>query len=83
MKRVICTYCNTHIYTYTGPDDPIRFKAEYFIPASPAYLRPQKGDRIACPECGIEFVAFSNQLSTIQMLSDWPFQGTGMQEWKK
>jgi DNA-directed RNA polymerase subunit RPC12/RpoP len=83
MKRVICTYCNTHIYTYVGPDHPVSFKAEYFIPTSPAYPKPKKDDRIKCPDCGIEFVAFSNQLSTIQLLSDWPFEGTGMEEWKK
>ena len=83
MKRVICTYCNSQIYAYTGPDDPVKFKAEYFAPTSSAYPKPQKGDKLICPDCGIEFIAFSNQLSTIQLLSGWPFQGTGMEESKK
>jgi len=83
MKRVICTYCNSHIYNYTGPDDPVKFKAEYFIPTNPTFAKPQKGDRMKCPDCGIEFTAFSNQLSTVHMLSGWPAEGTGMKEWKK
>jgi hypothetical protein len=83
MKRVLCTYCNTFIYDYVGPDDPVKFKAEFFAPTSAGHPKPQPGDRVKCPDCGTEFDAFSNQLNTIQLLSSWPFEGTGMQEWKK
>ena len=35
MKRVICTYCNTHIYDYCGPEDQLSFKASHFVPTRP------------------------------------------------
>ncbi len=83
MKRVICTYCNTHIYDYYGPEDKVSFKATYYVPTRPVYVQPQKGGDVRCPECGIEHIAFSNQLDTIHLLSGWPFEGTGMGQWKK
>jgi hypothetical protein len=76
-------HCNTFVYDYYGPDEKVSFKATYFVPASPEYLQPQKGDDIKCPECGSKPVAFSNQLNSLHLLSDWPFEGTGMDDWKR
>jgi len=83
MKRVICTYCNTHVYDYYGPEEKVSFKATYFVPTRPAYIQPQKGDDIKCPECGMKHIAFSNQLNSLHLLSGWPFEGTGMDDWKR
>ena len=83
MKRVLCTYCNTHLYNYSGPEERISFKAEWFSPTSDGYPRPQSGDELKCPECGIKFAAFSNQVNTLLLLAEWPYEGTGMQEWKR
>ncbi|MBI4468442.1 MAG: hypothetical protein HY650_03865 [Acidobacteria bacterium] len=83
MKQVLCTYCNAHLYDYSGPEDKVSFKADHFTPASDGYPRPRRGDELKCPECGIRFVAFSNQIDGLLMLAEWPFEGTGMQDWKR
>jgi len=83
MKRVICTYCNAHVYDYYGPEEKVSFKATYFVPTRPEYIQPQKGDDVKCPECGIKPIAFSHQLNTLHLLSDWPYEGTGMDDWKR
>ena len=83
MKSVLCTYCNTHLYDYAGPEERVSFKAELFKPVSPGHPQPQRGDELRCPACGIRFVAFSNQLNTLLLLAEWPYEGTGMQDWKR
>lgn len=83
MKRVLCTHCNTHLYDYSGPADKVSFKAGLFASASEGFPQPQSGDELRCPECGIKFLAFSNQVDSVLLLADWPYEGTGMQEWKR
>lgn len=77
MKPVICCYCNTEIYHYTGPVERIDFRATNFTPSNPKFKTPQAGQPLACPHCAIKFVGFSHQNNQIRMLIDWHYKGTG------
>ena len=77
MKPVVCTYCNTEIYIYTGPTDRLEMKAQNFVPVSPKFKAPEPGQDIVCPNCAIKFVGISNQVNQIRMLIDWHYKGSG------
>jgi hypothetical protein len=77
MKPVFCTYCNTHIYNYTGTIEKIEFKAQNFVPTSTKFKVPESGQDNACPNCLVKFRGFSNQINQIRMLVDYSYQGTG------
>ncbi len=77
MKPVFCTYCNTHVYNYTGPVDKIEFKAQNFAPTSTKFKSPESGQDTICPHCAVRFIGLSNQVDQIRMLIDWQYQGTG------
>ncbi|MFY9222427.1 MAG: hypothetical protein WAQ98_07155 [Blastocatellia bacterium] len=77
MKPVFCTYCNTHIYNYTGTIDKLEIKAQNFVPTNTKFKVPEKGQEIVCPNCAIKFVGISNQNNQIRMIIDWHYQGTG------
>ena len=73
---VVCTYCNETIYDYTGPEEKVVFKAEYFTPRA-GYTQPDPSARPACPNCGERWVAVSVQLGSIRMAIDPSTRGTG------
>jgi|GEM_PF-736128 len=77
MKSVICSFCNTEIYNYTGPEDTVSMKAEYFKPTAPEFKQPKKGDPLICPVCGVKFVAISNQLGQLRFIIDPAYKGSG------
>lgn len=77
MKLVICTYCNTQIYQYTGPTDRLELRAANFVPLTTKFKAPQSGQDITCPNCAIKFVGCSEQTGQLRMLVDWHYQGTG------
>ena len=73
---VICTYCNTAIYDYSGPPGKVAFKAEYFRPRR-GFAAPDERSRLVCPKCGERWVAVSVQIDSIRMVIDPATRGTG------
>ncbi len=73
---VVCTYCNTTIYEYSGPAGTVAFKAEYFRPRG-AFPAPDATTRLDCPKCGERWVAVSVQIDSIRMAIDPSTRGTG------
>jgi hypothetical protein len=76
MKSVICTFCNTEIYSYNGPEPNIQIKAEYFKPTSD-FPAPAKGSDLKCPRCFMKWVSWSSQLGQLRMLIDSAYSGSG------
>ena len=76
MKSVICTFCNTEIYTYTGPVPEIKMKAQYFKPVND-FAAPSKGTDLRCPQCFMKWVSWSSQVGQLRMLIDSAYAGSG------
>lgn len=77
MKTVICTYCNSEIYTYDGPEPKIELKAVHFKPTSSDYTPPKSGDPLFCPICKTKFVGVSVQNKQLRMVVSADYYGSG------
>ncbi|QUV83905.1 hypothetical protein [Chloracidobacterium aggregatum] len=76
MKPVICTFCNSEIYTYVGPE-PVELKAAHFKPTRPGWAAPKPGDPMYCPVCGSRFVGVSVQNKQLRMVVSSEYAGSG------
>lgn len=76
MKDVVCTFCNSTVYKYAGPEDEIKLAADSFK-GTGKYPEPKSGSELVCPECGAKWVAFSNQLFQLRMIISTAYHGTG------
>lgn len=76
MKDVVCTFCNSMVYKYTGPDDEVQLSAANFKSAG-KYPEPKSGSDLVCPECGAKWVSFSNQLFQLRMIISTAYHGSG------
>ena len=77
MKTVVCTFCNSEIYQYTGPESKIEMKAKFFQPISSTVAQPQAGDSLFCPVCKSRFVSLSVQQNSLRMLVSSDYYGSG------
>lgn len=76
MKDVVCTFCNSTVYKYVGPEDEIKLAAGNFK-ATGKYPEPKTGMELVCPECGVTWVAYSSQLFQLRMIVSSAYHGTG------
>jgi hypothetical protein len=76
MKTVVCTFCNSEIYTYEGPE-PVQMKAAYFKPKQSAWPQPKSGDSLYCPVCGSKFIGVSVQNKQLRMIISSEYRGSG------
>lgn len=76
MKTVVCTFCNSEIYTYDGPEPNIEMKAVNFKPKS-GVPAPKSGEPLACPVCRTKFTGFSLQNKQLRMMVSSAYYGSG------
>lgn len=76
MKTVVCTFCNTELYSYEGPE-PVEFKAANFKPLRGEWPQPKSGDPLYCPVCASKFVGVSVQNRQIRMVISSEYRGSG------
>lgn len=77
MKSVICTFCNSEIYRYKGPETKLELKAEHFEPIALTETPPKSGDAMSCPACKSKFIGASLQNKQVRMLVSSAYYGSG------